>query len=85
MHGHGNRGGWNPQMDVGAAGSVFIHVNADDAFMESVGAGEYEGAANSESGFREQYHVFPPIFRSLPVLRAFARAVLKDRLYKFSP
>jgi hypothetical protein len=53
MHGQGGYGGGNPKMNVGTAGAVFVHINADDAFVECVGAGKYESAANSERGFRK--------------------------------
>ncbi len=53
MHGHGDGRGRNPHMNVRTTGAVFVNVNADDAFMEGIGAREYECAAKSESCFRE--------------------------------
>jgi hypothetical protein len=53
MHGHGDGRGWNPHMNVGAAGAEFVDVDADDAFAHGIGAREDERAAKSESCFRE--------------------------------
>ncbi len=53
MHGHWNGRSRNPEMNVRAAGAVFVDVDADDAFMEGIDAREHESAAKSESCFRE--------------------------------
>ncbi len=53
MHGHGNGRSRNPEMNVRAARAVFVDVDADDAFMEGIGAREHESAAKSESCLRE--------------------------------
>ena len=40
-------------MNVRAAGTVFVNVNADHAFPHGVSACEDESSANCESCFRE--------------------------------
>ena len=53
MQDHGDGRGGNPHMNVRAAGTVFVNVNADHAFPHGVGACEDECSANCESCFRE--------------------------------
>jgi hypothetical protein len=53
MHGHGNGRGRNPEVNVGAAGAVFVNVDADHAFPHGIGARKDDCSAKSESCFRE--------------------------------
>jgi len=41
-----------PHMNVRAASAIFVDVDADDAFMERIGAREDKCAAEPESCFR---------------------------------
>ncbi len=53
MQGHGDGCGGNPHMNVRAASTVFVNVDAYHAIAHGVGACENECSANCESCFRE--------------------------------
>ena len=61
----GNGGGRHPEMDVRAAGAVFVDVNFDGAFAESVDGGEGESSDGAESEFCENHFCcsFEKMFR----------------------
>src|SRR5229473_3140806 len=42
-----------PHVNVGAAGAVFVNVDADHPFAHGIGARENQSSAESESCFRE--------------------------------
>jgi hypothetical protein len=53
MHSDGDGRSRSPNVNVRATSAVFVDVDADDAFMERIGAREDDGAAKSESCFRK--------------------------------
>ena len=57
VHGHGNGGCRNPEVNVGAAVAMFVDIDADHAFAESVDACEYNSAGDAKTKFSEYHHL----------------------------
>ena len=51
----GNGRGGHPEVNVRASGAVFVNVNFDGAFAESVDGGESESSDGAESEFCENH------------------------------
>src|ERR1051325_205834 len=67
MQGHWDHGGWHPHVNVRTSSTVFIHVHANQAFVERVRTCHNERTAYSEGCLCQQHHVcLPGVSNALP-------------------
>lgn len=56
VQGYGYRGGGHPEMDVRAAIAMFVDVDTDDAFTESIDTRENDGTSHAQCKFGSENH-----------------------------
>src|SRR5882762_9917774 len=66
VHGHRNRGGWHPEVNMRACVAVLFDINADGAFAEGINAGDDDGAGKTKGEFSEDHLCSPgPLIRNV--------------------